>query len=115
LAFTAFILGCGITYYFIARAGYGLHCLFSDIFHIDCPFCGLTRMCVAIIELRFKDAFYFNMSAFMLLPVCIGLYLKYGYVYVMSGKISNTDFDNKLLLLLAIIMIVNGVVRNIIL
>ena len=35
-------------------------CPFKRIFHISCPFCGLTRSCIALMNLKIKEAISYN-------------------------------------------------------
>ena len=105
------ILVFGYGYYLLFKNGYGLFCPFSEFFNIDCPFCGLTRMCAAIIELRFFEAFKYNQSAFLLSPFAILLYLKWGIYYIKTGIIMSTEFENKFVIVCFYIMMVFGLFR----
>lgn len=112
---TIVILTLGFGYYGIVKLGFGLHCPFYTFFNIECPFCGLTRMCVAIIEFRVIEAFYYNQVAYVLLPVIAYLYLKIGIRYIKTGIATSTSFENRLISVMFLLLFVFGVYRNLIL
>lgn len=43
-------------------------CLLHEIFGLDCPGCGGTRMVLSFLQLDFYQAFRFNPWAFVMLP-----------------------------------------------
>lgn len=112
LALSVIILTLGLLYYVIVKLGYGLFCPFYALFGIECPFCGLTRMCVALIELRFIEAFFYNQVAYILLPIICWIYFKTGLRYIKTGIFTSTDFENKFISLMFILMFVFGIYRN---
>lgn len=112
--FTAAILIIGFGYYFLVKAGYGLHCPFNYLFHVDCPFCGLTRMCVNIIELHFIKAFYFHVVAFTFLPVICIIYLRVGIRYIKTGITSGSITENRIIMIFIYVLLIFTVFRNLI-
>ena len=44
----------------VYTAAFGTLCPIARTFHIPCPGCGLTRSCISIFRLRFKEAMYYN-------------------------------------------------------
>ncbi|MFZ2539067.1 MAG: DUF2752 domain-containing protein [Oscillospiraceae bacterium] len=49
-----------LVYIFICQKGYGIPCLFNEIFDIVCPSCGASRAFIAIILGEFQSAIGFN-------------------------------------------------------
>lgn len=114
ILFSFSVLFLGLTYYVLVRLGYAINCPFAYFFNMDCLFCGLTRMCMAIIEMRYIEAFYYNQAAFIMLPFIMFLYFKTGITYIKSGRIRNTEFDNRLALLMFISIVIFGIIRNLV-
>ena len=55
----------------ISRIGFGIPCMFHILTGLDCPSCGISRMCMALLQLRFADAFRYNPAIFCLLPLLL--------------------------------------------
>lgn len=111
---TLCIFFSGMIYYVLADYGLGMSCMLYKFFNIQCGTCGITRMCSALIEFRFKDAFNYNQLYFILLPVIVYLYIKIGINYVKSGEVKLSDFDENIVYLILMATGVFAVVRNII-
>lgn len=54
-----FLLG-GIYYLWIRLTGVAFPCVFHRLTGLDCPGCGLTRMCLALIHLDVPNAYQSN-------------------------------------------------------
>lgn len=65
----------------------GVLCPLHEIFGIDCPGCGGTRMAVALINLNFYQAFRWNPLLFLTLPICGVIYIWQVYTYVRYNKL----------------------------
>ena len=73
----------GFAYYvFIKLTGLRLPCVTYELFHFLCPGCGITRMCIALIEGDIILAFRQNAFVLCLLPFLAvwGIYKAYKYV-----------------------------------
>lgn len=110
--FTLSILVFGFGYYFLVKAGYGLHCPIYALFKLECPFCGLTRMCVNIIEFHFVKAYYFHVVAFTFLPILIVIYFRIGLRYIKFGITSGSIIENKIIMIFIYVLLVFTVYRN---
>ena len=74
------LLGCGIAlaagllYAHLVRVtGFGIPCIFHTITGLDCPSCGVTRMCMALLRLDFAAAFRYNAAILVLSPLGIAV------------------------------------------
>ena len=55
------LLLCGLAYALWLRVGgFGIPCMFHTLTGLDCPSCGVTRMCMALLRLDFEAAFFIN-------------------------------------------------------
>jgi len=44
-------------------------CLFNNIFHVDCPGCGITRAVLSVLHGDFAKAFYYNRLVVLVFPL----------------------------------------------
>lgn len=113
ILFTLSIFLLGMLYYVIvSKLGFGFFCPLYKFFNIQCGTCGLTRMCTALIDFRFKDAFNYNQLYFILSPVIVYLYFKIGYNYIKSGEVYTTNIEDKLFAMILVLTAIFAVFRN---
>lgn len=63
------IMALGFLYYvFIRITGISLPCYIYQLTGYKCPSCGITRMCIHMSKLKFKEAFHDNIMAFIMWP-----------------------------------------------
>lgn len=101
-------------YYFLnLYYGVSIPCVFRKITGYYCPGCGITRCLFSIINGEFYQAFCYNKLIFIMLPfLCFYIvYNVYLYVYEREDKII-CRIPNIVWILLLIILILFGVVRN---
>jgi len=105
-----------ISYFFINKyTGFGIPCPFHSITGLECPGCGITRCLFAIIQFKFKEAFYYNPLVFIYLPFIVAFFIYEDYLFIYNKK-------DKILVkipiifqyILLIITIGFGIIRNII-
>lgn len=102
-----------IGYYFLNHNwGVKIVCPFYTLTGLLCPGCGITRCLFSILQLEFKKAFLYNRLVFILLPFFLGYYLYNIYNYVLNKK--RVEIPNWLVIILLIITLSFGVIRNII-
>ena len=92
---------------FLYLTGYPIPCIFHKITGLYCPGCGITRMFISIIRLKFIDAFHYNCFAFILLVLFVILNL----IKVITKK--NITIKNSILYAIIVLAIVFGILRNI--
>ena len=81
------LLLVGISYAcFYQITGIGIPCIFYKMTGFLCPGCGVTRMCISLLQFQFKEAFGYHPVLFCLIPIYVPIgifqiyhYLRYGY------------------------------------
>lgn len=103
-----------LLYLFLSRK-YNLYipCIFNEITNLYCPGCGATRMLYSLVIGNFYQAFRYN----PLLFICIPGILILGINFVLSSFTHKKSFYSKIpnlvWIMIAIIFIIYGVIRNI--
>ncbi len=115
---TIFFLILGILfligyYFFYSKTGIGIECPFHLVTGFYCPGCGLTRMLFALVHFDIPKAFGYNQVLFVMLPFLLFyfFYQIYLFIYARKDKIF-TKIPNYIYVILVIIMIIWGIVRN---
>ncbi len=88
-------------------------CVFYEITGFKCPSCGVTRMVTALIFGNVHEAFLYNRLMFVLLPLFGVYFVRFSISYIKNQKIVLYKWDNVLIILLIIILVIFGIVRNI--
>lgn len=88
-----------------------LDCVTYKYFNILCPACGVTRMIRSILEFNFSKAFRYNQLVFVLIPYMLYIYTIGCIQYINDGKLKDSLAVH--LQILAFILIIWGVIRNI--
>lgn len=106
--------GLLVMYYIFALNNITIPCLFNKITNLYCPGCGITRMLLSIPKLNFYQAFRYNQLVFIFLPFILLLLIDFllkwlnnqnNYIYL--------RINNKVWVVLLIIVLVFGILRNI--
>lgn len=97
-----------LVFFFLLFLSQELKCLFNELTGLFCPGCGITRMIIAILKLDFYQAFRYNPLIFMLLIFFI-IYFIYSLIRYKKIK----PLKNKISIVLLIITLLFGVLRNI--
>ena len=123
LSVIAIIIALGLGYaVLITQYGIGLHCPIRANTGISCPFCGLTRMSLAIIRFIFVNhdfnelAYAYSMNQFVIYmsPFIVYLLGRQVIYWINEGKFKGFDkTDNVLFILVLIVMIMWTLFRNI--
>lgn len=92
----------------------GIKCPMNTLFNLDCGFCGLTRMCLSLLNLDVVHAFEVNKAVFVLLPLFSYYVFIYCYRYVLYGIECFRKNEEIVLWLCFIAIMIFGVVRNVI-
>jgi hypothetical protein len=99
---------------FFSAFNIGIPCPLHELFGVNCPGCGLSRMLFSIMELKFYQAFRYNPLMFIYLPIIALMALDFIVAYIHERK---TKVIRKVPVFVWGIMItvalVFGVVRNI--
>lgn len=115
ISFNVILLIIFLGYYFLnTHFNISLKCVFHELTHFYCPGCGITRCLFSILNLRFNDAFHYNMLVFILLPFFIIYYIYAIYIYIFNVKDNLIKkIPNYVYYILLFITISFGVLRNI--
>lgn len=105
-----------------AGAGYALWvslthlaipCPFHAVTGLQCPGCGVTRMCLALLRLDVAGAWQSNPVLLVLLPLIAGLLLYRMACYVRQGHTPAKRWETLVWSGLAVVLVLWGIVRNI--
>lgn len=112
---SAAILVGGCAYaLFCRRTGWGIPCPFHAVTGLNCPGCGVSRMLLSLLRLDFRAAFRHNAVLLCMLPLLLALIGFWIYRYIRFGTRSFGKRLQALELILVVILVVWGVVRNVI-
>ena len=88
-------------------------CIFNKLTNLYCPGCGNTRMIQSILEGKFYQAWRYNPLCFILIfPSCI-LGIDYIIKTIQKKDSILYKIPNKVWIILTIIVIIYGIIRNI--
>lgn len=109
----AMLIGIGLVYaLFYMITGIGIPCMFRVITGFQCPGCGVTHMCIALLKLDFQTAWESNPAIFSLLPVGGLMFVYTIYFYIKFGKWPRSRWYNILIGIMIVVLVVFGVWRN---
>ena len=98
---------------FIKITGFGIPCPINHFTGLKCPGCGVTRMCMHIISLDFRSAFYDNTAIFCMLPLIVFIFARFAYKYVKTGSKRDKAAETAGIIAI-VVLIIFGILRNII-
>ena len=67
----------GLILIFLIYVNHSIPCLFKTIFKTPCPSCGMTRAFIAILNLNFQEAIYYNILS-------IPLFLTFLLIFIIN-------------------------------
>ena len=109
---TIAILCLGIFLYILYNFHIRIPCAFKTLTHLNCPSCGVSRMCVSISHGDIKSAFYYNQVLIFLTPLIALYYIFYQIRYIRTGQRKISKLENNTMILIIVILIIDGIVRN---
>lgn len=111
---TGIVFAMGFAYFVISSlTGLYIPCLFRTLTGFKCPGCGVTHYAIAMIHGRLHEAFCANELIFVLMPAIL-LYAGYrALIYIRKGETGYSKAETTLLLIVLIITIAFGILRNI--
>lgn len=98
---------------FVRCTGMAVPCPFYFITGLRCPGCGVTRMCMALLELDFHTAFGSNPMLFLVMPLLGIVFLKYVADYVRDGKWSMSRGQTGAIYVSIVLLVGFAIVRNV--
>lgn len=113
-AYGMILLVAGFCYgIFVQKTGLAVPCLFRQVTGFQCPGCGVTRMCVALLQLDFAKAFQSNQALFLLAPVMGIVFLKYLVDYIRNGTWKLNQTQTYILYVCIAVLVIFGIARNV--
>lgn len=79
---------------------YGITCVFREFLGVPCPGCGMTRALIALVNMDIAKALRYN---------CVIFFMPYIFIYIFFDLKSRVH--NVLLMVIAIIAIVNWLIK----
>lgn len=113
LIMLAVLLSAGVIYYLLAMAGLRIPCMFNYVTGYYCPGCGVTRMCINLLQLNIYKAFRSNPAVFVLLPFLAAIFIRQFYCEIRYGTIQTKKWLRVTEIVIALLLIVFGILRNI--
>lgn len=108
------VLVIGILYgIFVGVTGWGVPCVIYEITGFRCPGCGITHMCVAIMQGDFILAMRHNVVLFFLSPILVLVLGDYLIRYIRTGHWKMRKWQNIAVYIMIVILIIFAIVRNI--
>ena len=92
--------------------GLWIPCPTPTLTGLDCPGCGVTRMCLALLRLDFSGAWAANPGLLLLSPLLLWLLLWQTVDYIRTGVCRTTFWRSILGWSLVVLLVGYGVLRN---
>ena len=103
-----------LVYWFVNKNfNIGIPCVFHEVTGLYCPGCGLTRMIFCLLSFDFYHAFRNNMLMFILFPFFIVCIIDYIISYLKYKKPLIYKIKQRYWIILLVIAVIFGIVRNI--
>lgn len=99
---------------FVRATGLGIPCPFHALTGLDCPGCGVSRMCMALLRLDVRAAWEANCALFVILPAALVYAALRAVRYVLHGATPLTRAENAAFCVTSAALCVFGVVRNLV-
>lgn len=111
VATAIFLLGLGYASW-IWNTGIAIPCFFHKITGLQCPGCGVTRMCLALLQLDFVGAWRANAGLFLLSPLLIWALWNAAIQYIKRGRFCLNPKGERLVFVAVVYLVVWGLLRN---
>lgn len=105
----------GVGYALVCRVlGAGIPCVFRWITGLQCPGCGVSRMCMSLLQGDFAAAWQYNPAVLCLLPFGAIIAGNVAVRYVKNGQLTPSRWVNGVVYVAIVVLLIFGVIRNII-
>lgn len=111
---TIYLLGQGMVLYLYLKMNIIIPCLFLKFFHLKCPTCGMTRAFLAILDLDFSLALYYNLLSIPLFILIIIVDIMMIYDIITNQKRTNHFLNQiaKHYIFIIILLLGNMLINN---
>lgn len=108
-----FLFLLGLAYgLFVKITGLAIPCIFHLLTGWKCPGCGVTRMCVALLQMDFIGAFYCHPMLLIQLPFLGLIFLRNMIAYIKNGVCRLSRLENACVYICIVLLLVFTVFRN---
>lgn len=112
---SASLIFAGCAYAFLnVYFGFSIPCMFNKITGLQCPGCGVSRMCISLLKLDFEAAFKYNPVIMCMLPIGFVMVINGIRRYVLTGVNRISESENILMIVMIVVLLIFGIVRNIV-
>ncbi len=112
LGFGVLLLG-GIGYAVLCRVtGLGIPCVFHLLTGLKCPGCGISRMCLCLLQGDFVGAWNSNPVILCMLPAGAAMVADYSLRYVKLGTCRPSVWVEVVTWILIVVLLIFAVLRN---
>lgn len=98
----------------LSLGGPGIPCIFHVLTGLDCPSCGVTHMCMALLRFDIAAAWHANAAILCLLPVLLLIAGSMIGRYVKTGETRPQRWVSILIWSTIIVLLLFGLARNLI-
>lgn len=102
----------GIYSIFLQKTGIGFVCPINFLTGLQCPGCGVSHMCIALMQLDFAAAFQANPAILLLSPILAAVLLQYLMHYIKTGRWQMRPAQNMILWFCIAVLFLYGIGRN---
>jgi uncharacterized membrane protein len=109
----AILLLIGLGYYlFVKLTGWGIPCPFYLLTEKYCPGCGISRMCMALLEMNLQKAFHYNALVLLMLPFAAIFGIRRLVLYIRNGDTQPDRIEQVFLIIAAVLVFAFWILRN---
>lgn len=113
ITYAFYIFIAGLLYgIFVSYTGIAIPCPIYKTTGLQCPGCGATRMCLALMRFDLRQAFLYNPMLFLLLVPLGAVFLRSAVTYVQDGTKKMKRWQHIILYSSIVLLVGHGVVRN---
>ncbi len=106
-------LGIGLSYAWVKfHTGWGIVCAFRVSTGLYCPGCGISTLCIALLRLKFHQAWDANPFLLAISPILAILAMVYAVDYVKYGSHTVGKGENLLYYFLLLLSVIWFILRN---
>ena len=107
------MLTAGMLYgLFYIKTGIGIPCVFHKISGLYCPGCGITHMCIFLMQGDIPRAMESNHMLFVLSPFLVYFFADYILRYIRTGKRGMGYWQTAALYCMSAMLLIYCIVRN---
>lgn len=98
---------------FFMTTGIGIPCFFHKITGLYCPGCGVTHMCVSLMQGDIESAMRSNVMLFFLSPILLFIAGDYIIRYIKTGHWIVLQWQTVALYIMIALLVLFAIIRNI--